>query len=128
MLQAVQDWIEGPRTYFVSMPSQFFHDAEAEDRALNRMMQDVHPDQSRVEVLRGHGALSCGEGVVRCGVIDPQAERLRSMPLSRPQTAITTSVIELHYRKSIARGSLMQFTSTGSVVRKCQAAKGSAQL
>jgi hypothetical protein len=83
MLQVVQDRIKGPRTYFVSMPPQFLHDAEAEDRALNRMMEDVHPDQSGVEVFRGHGALSCGEGAVRCGVIDDPAERLKITSSSR---------------------------------------------
>jgi hypothetical protein len=33
--------------------------------------------------LHGHGALSCGEEVVRCGLIDHQAERLKVMKSSR---------------------------------------------
>jgi hypothetical protein len=65
------------------MPFWFLHDGEAEDRALNRMMEDVYPDQSRAEILRGQGSLSCGEGVVKYAVIDHQAERLRIIVLSR---------------------------------------------
>jgi hypothetical protein len=51
----MEQWVEGSGADAIAVPLQFFGHLEAEDGAFYRMVQDVQPDQPRVQVTVVHG-------------------------------------------------------------------------
>jgi hypothetical protein len=50
LFQPVQDWVQSSRTDPISVPCKLLDHAEAENRFLGRVMQDVEADKAGVQV------------------------------------------------------------------------------
>jgi hypothetical protein len=50
LLHAVEEWVQAAGAYAIPMPRKLFDHAEPKDRFLNGVVQNVNPDEPRVQV------------------------------------------------------------------------------